>query len=116
MVGQKRPRIGGPTRSQTPSAYLRPSYPLAGCSPAEPASVSPGEKAIPQGCRRCKINQELPVRKAGKSVAKEWPFFVQRTGSTSGERLPGFLHLISAPIYRPLLPTDRSPRYGRTPG
>ena len=26
--------------------------------------------------------QELPVRKAGKSVAKEWPFFVQRMGST----------------------------------
>jgi hypothetical protein len=26
----------------------------------------------------------VPVRKAGKGVAKEWPFFVQRTGSTSG--------------------------------
>ena len=26
--------------------------------------------------------QELPVRKAGKNVAKEWPFFVQRMGST----------------------------------
>src|SRR5450755_3531589 len=82
MVGKKRPRSGWPIRSPTPSAYLRPSYPLAGCSPAEPASVSPGEKAIPQACRRCKTNQELPVRKAGKSVAKEWPFFVQRIGST----------------------------------
>src|SRR6266851_5231564 len=70
-------------RDQAPSAYLRPSYPLAGCSPAEPTSVSPGEKSIPQACRRCKINQELPVRKPGKSVAKEWPFFVQRMGSTS---------------------------------
>src|SRR5437660_3584781 len=89
MGGKKRLRIGLPTRSRTPSAYLRPSYPLAGCSPAEPTSVSPGENAIPQACRRCKINQELPVRKAGKSVAKEWPFFVQRMGSTSlprGER------------------------------
>jgi hypothetical protein len=27
--------------------------------------------------------QELPVRKAGESVAKEGPFFVQRMGSTS---------------------------------
>src|SRR4051812_29287580 len=25
-----------------PSAHRRPGYPLAGCSPAEPASVSPG--------------------------------------------------------------------------
>src|ERR1700685_2417469 len=71
------------TRGQAPSAYLRPSYPLAGCSPAEPTSVSPGEEAIPQACPGCKINQELPVRKAGKSVAKEWLFFVQRMGSTS---------------------------------
>ena len=83
MEGKKRLRIEGPTQSPTPSAYRRPSYPLAGCSPAEPTTISPGEKAIPQGCRRCKINQELPVRKAGKSVAKEWPFFVQRMGSTS---------------------------------
>src|SRR5277367_3265605 len=83
MVGQKRPRIGGPTRRPTPSAYLRPSYPLAGCSPAEPTSVSPGEQSIAEQRPRSKINQELPVRKAGKSVAKEWPFFVQRMGSTS---------------------------------
>jgi hypothetical protein len=33
--------------------------------------------------------QELPVRKAGKSVAKEDPFFVQRMGSTSGGRQAG---------------------------
>jgi hypothetical protein len=26
---------------------------------------------------------ELSIRKAGESVAKEWPFFVQRMGSTS---------------------------------
>src|SRR5450755_689728 len=86
MEETKRLRIGRPTQSPTPSAYLRPSYPLAGCSPAEPTSVSPGEKSIPQACRRCKINQGLPARKAGKSVAKEWPFFVQRMGSTSEKR------------------------------
>src|SRR5437867_2700060 len=39
--------------------------------------------------RRAKQEQSsLPVRKAGKSVAKEGPFFVQRMGSTSG----GLLH------------------------
>src|ERR1700681_3622401 len=32
--------------------------------------------------RASNSKQELPVRKAGKSVAKEWPFFVQRMGST----------------------------------
>ncbi len=48
-----------------------------------PTSVSPGEPAISQACRGSKSNQKLPVRKAGKSVAKEWPFFVQRMGSTS---------------------------------
>ena len=56
---------------------------MAGCSPAEPTSVSPGGKAITFGRRGGKINQELPVRKPGRSVAKECPFFVQRTGSTS---------------------------------
>jgi len=31
------------------SAYRRPDYPLVGCSPAEPTSVSPGKSAIPNG-------------------------------------------------------------------
>src|ERR1019366_3836780 len=44
-------------RGQAPSAYLRPSYPLAGCSPAEPTSVSLGKKAIPQPWRRCKTKK-----------------------------------------------------------
>jgi hypothetical protein len=65
----KRLRLGEPTRSLTPPAYRRPGYPLAGCSPAEPASVSPGEKAIPCGVRRGKINRALPVRRTGESVA-----------------------------------------------
>jgi len=39
------------------SVHRRPSYPLAGCSPAEPASVSPGAKAIHQGGGRSKSNQ-----------------------------------------------------------
>jgi hypothetical protein len=32
---------------------------------------------------RMQDQPRLPVRKAGKSVANEWPFFVQRMGSTS---------------------------------
>src|SRR5271170_3260994 len=67
---------------------LRPSYPLAGCSPAEPTSVSPGEQSIAEQRQRSKINPKLPVREAGKSVAKGWPFFVQRMGSTSGHSSP----------------------------
>ncbi len=73
----------GPAEPSTWLVHLRPGYPLAGCSPAEPASVSPGVKAIPEARCGSKINQELPVRKAGKSVAKEGPFSVQRMGSTS---------------------------------
>jgi hypothetical protein len=34
------------------------------------------------GASRKQDQQELPVRKVGKSVAKEGPFFVQRMGST----------------------------------
>jgi len=66
MVGKKGPQTGWPTQGPTPSAYLRPSYPLAGCSPAEPTSVSPGETAIPQTCRASKVNHKLLVRKHGK--------------------------------------------------
>ena len=81
--GKKRPLVSRTQGPRSPSAYLRPGYPLAGCSPAEPASVSPGEQAITEGCRTIKSNPTLPVRKASRGVAKEGPFFVQRMGSTS---------------------------------
>jgi hypothetical protein len=32
--------------SSEPSVHRRPGYPLSGCVPAEPDSVSPGEKTI----------------------------------------------------------------------
>ena len=70
-------------RSDTPSAYHRPGYPLAGCSPAEPASVSPGRGEIPAEARASKISQGLLVWSAGKGVAKECSIFVQNLGSTS---------------------------------
>ncbi len=63
---KKRPWIGWPTQSPTPSAYLRPSYPLAGCSPAEPASVSPGEKSIPQASRGSKVNKSCQSGRLAK--------------------------------------------------
>src|SRR5271154_97003 len=61
--GRRGPGSADRPGGQRPSAYLRPRYPLAGCSPAEPTSVSPGEKAIAERRQRSKINQELPVRK-----------------------------------------------------
>src|SRR5271155_3284062 len=82
MTGKKA-RIGGPTQDPTPSAYLRPGYPLAGCSPAEPTSVSPGETVIPGGSLGGKSDQRLRVRKTCMGVAKDRLFFVQRMGSTS---------------------------------
>jgi hypothetical protein len=41
------------------------------------------------GVSRKQGQREVPVRKAGKSVAKESPFFVQRMGST-------LLHLVTS--------------------
>src|SRR5438270_13796780 len=79
---RERPVVGGPT-GRTPSAYLRPGYPLAGCSPAEPASVSPGAEVIPLGTGERQTNRRLRVRKTCAGVAKNGSFFVQRMGSTS---------------------------------
>jgi hypothetical protein len=91
-----------------PSARRRPGYPLMGCSPAEPTSVSPGGTAIPQERRGGKSNQVLPVTKTGRSVAKERSFIVQRMGSTSADartsggdsscrRQGSKLHVVSSP-------------------
>src|SRR5271155_253216 len=87
MTG-KRPRIGWPTQGPTPSAYLRPRYPLAGCSPAEPTSVSPGGTVIPRRTLAGKSDQRLRVRKTYMGVAKDRLFFVQRMGSTSASDIP----------------------------
>jgi transposase len=45
---QQRPLAGSETRQgpRTPSACLRPGYPLSGCVPAEPDSVSPDKSSI----------------------------------------------------------------------
>ena len=83
MAAAKRLRIGGPVRSRTPSAYRRPGYPLAGCSPAEPTSVSPGEAGIP-GKASFPTSSTEERHETGESVAKEGPICHPRMGSTSG--------------------------------
>lgn len=49
----------------TPSARRRPGYPLAGCSPAEPASVSPGRFRLSQRSARL---QEQERRRADQRI------------------------------------------------
>ena len=49
---------------------------------------------------------DLPVRKADKSVAKEWPFFVQRMGSTSDFSRAGIDKLFRQLLGEPLSDSD----------
>ena len=42
-------------RGQAPSAHRRPGYPLSGCVPAEPDSVSPGRAKVTRRQSRNKI-------------------------------------------------------------
>src|SRR5437588_6055168 len=81
---------GQGARWKRPLAHRRPGYPLAGCSPAEPTSVSPGDVDVPQGPPAHKSKQaaqasweRVAVTRAALSVAKERSFFVQTMGSTS---------------------------------
>src|SRR5438477_10892639 len=81
---------GQGARWKRPLAHRRPGYPLAGCSPAEPTSGSPGDVDVPQGPPAHKSKQaaqasweRVAVTRAALSVAKERSFFVQTMGSTS---------------------------------
>jgi hypothetical protein len=65
----------GSEGSRAPSAHRRPSYPLTGCVPAEPASVSLGGETIPKGAGADKANARGPAE-GRKSVAKKWAFLV----------------------------------------
>ena len=60
---------------RAPSAHRRPSYPSAGCVPAEPASVSPGGETITRAVERDKANARV-AGEGRKSVAKKWAFLV----------------------------------------
>src|SRR5215472_6463794 len=53
-------------RGPVPSAHRRPGYPLSGCVPAEPDSVSPGGPTLTNRPRRNKSND--PERPALRSV------------------------------------------------
>src|SRR5262249_47421435 len=59
-----------------PSVHRRPGYPLTGCAPAEPASVSPGGKKV---TRREAGPQGQPAGPKPR-VAAEWVIW-QRTPS-----------------------------------
>src|SRR5438477_8614878 len=60
-------------REPAPSARRRPGYPLAGCTPAEPASVSPGVTKLPhesrQARKRVKENRR-PIGGRGEAGAR----------------------------------------------
>jgi len=60
---------------RAPSAHRRPSYPSAGCVPAEPASVSLGGETIATMAKRDKAKARA-AGEGGKSVAKKWAFLV----------------------------------------
>ena len=87
---KKRLRRHGWTRG---AKYLvvhrRPSYPLVGCSPAGPTSVSPGALTTPESVLRKQEHRRAGGREARQSIAKEGLFFVQTMGSTS-HRLKAF--------------------------
>src|SRR5436305_1869099 len=83
-------RSGPGADRDAPLAQRRPSYPLVGRSPAEPAAVSPGGRAVPQpgSGPKSKPSPEassgrVPATRAGRVGAKERSFFVQTMGSTS---------------------------------
>src|SRR5438094_643171 len=77
MAGKESP-LGWWPRGAAPSARRRPGYPLVGCTPAEPASVSPGnvrlsqEPAGSQGQRSQHVGsgQDGPTRSS-----EGFPFF-----------------------------------------
>jgi len=53
------------------SARRRPGYPLVGCAPAEPASVSPGWKKLPQGPDKSNRKQDWG-RDSSHHGSREW--------------------------------------------
>jgi hypothetical protein len=64
-----------------PSVHRRPDYPLVGCAPAEPASVSPGVVKLPAEQSRNKLNRQRSDNGSGPGrpetgVAKDRRFLV----------------------------------------
>ena len=68
----------------TPLAHRRPKYPLAGCFPAEPASVSSGNVISTQDSREC---NHWTSEYASKNPSLRWSrsaICVRRTWSPTG--------------------------------
>src|SRR5579863_3059995 len=57
--------------ARAPSARLRPGYPLVGCSPAEPTSVSPGVRGVSQLSSVNKSNQRKCHGHEGRTGCSE---------------------------------------------
>ena len=81
-------RVPAPTSvergNRVPSAHRRPSYPLSGCVPAEPDSVSPGGESVTLMPTRNKSNG--PERAADARFERctpepRWVRFARRCGS-----------------------------------
>lgn len=81
MVAKK-----GSGSARTPSAYLRPDYPLAGSRQRASLRFTRRDRDTASEPRE-QVEAVLPVRKDGESVAKERPFSVQTMGSISGLKL-----------------------------
>jgi hypothetical protein len=68
------------TRGLTPSAYLRPGYPLVGCSPAEPTSVSPGETNGIATASRTQEQGKVAGQEGQRKCSEEMPDFCPKNG------------------------------------
>ena len=67
--GKSAPGRNGPG-ADAPLARRRPGYPLVGCAPAEPTSVSPGGRRLPARGLRCKAKEGTQTgRVLAKAVA-----------------------------------------------
>ena len=70
--------------TRVPSAHRRPDYPLSGCVPAEPDSVSPGGPTVTNSPTRNKSNGpkwDAPVRSVRCTPEPRWVRFARRCGS-----------------------------------
>src|SRR3954451_18020263 len=81
---------GGPlahqrgARGPVPSAHHRPGYPLSGCVPAEPDSVSPGGPTVTSTPATNKSNGLEPISSDGSAKCTpepRWVPFARRCGS-----------------------------------
>src|SRR5215468_6831189 len=88
MAGKEAPghQRGRGRPCEAPSAHRRPGYPLSGCVPAEPDSVSPGGGTVTSRSERHKCNTPGRVTEARPdrcTTEPGWVRFARRCGSVS---------------------------------